>query len=440
MSALLVNEVSAVRVRLFVPWVGAWVADVDLDIGSDKPMPKGKVVLAINDAKLVGTVDARASGRFGEKGSLRVVAGGAGWDKFPPEQTFHNDAGVKSNIVITSTASAVGESAVDASPVDLDVDYIRSSKLPAVRVLKDRAWYVDDKGITQVAERPTATMPDDYDLLMWDPYLRTAELAGESLLMPGTVLKDPRIGDDPHTATVRDVEHIFDANGVRITAMCMLGKKPAVDSSRLLGLLTTAIRELGGLEHLKVFRYRITKQGPDGRLFLQAIRKSAGVPDTLPITIFPGMAGDSADHVPGTECLAIFTEGEPSRPLIVAFDGQEPLVRRIFAKTFIILGDLTAMPLAHAVETLTGFASTSTFSTAIGIFGAAVAKFATALSSYVTAIQPVADPLNTVTPAMTAAASALGAAGTALGTASGIIIGTLGGIIAGLPTKKVLGT
>src|SRR5260221_6333886 len=101
MSALLVNEVSAVRVRLFVPWVGAWVADVDLDIGSDKPMPNGMVVLAINDANLVRTVDARASGRFGKQGSVRAVAGGAGWDRFSPERSFHDDAGVNSIIVIT---------------------------------------------------------------------------------------------------------------------------------------------------------------------------------------------------------------------------------------------------------------------------------------------------------------------------------------------------
>src|SRR5260221_12206037 len=96
------------------------------------------------------------------------------------------------------------------------------------------------------------------------------------------------------------------------------------------------------------------------------------------------------------------------------------------------------MPLAHAVETLTGFASTSTFSTAIGIFGAAVAKFATALSSYVTAIQPVADPLNTVTPAMTAAASGLGAAGHAHRPAGGVIIRTPRGINTRPPTPKMI--
>ncbi len=395
MSSLLVNDVQATRLRLFVPWVGAWVADVELDIGSDKPMPKGKVVLAINDAKLIGTVDARASGRFGEKGSLRVVAGGAGWDKFPTEQTFHNDAGLKSDVVITSTASAVGESAIDSSPVDLDVDYIRSSKAPAVRVLKDRAWYVDDKGITQVAERPTATMPDDYDLLMWDPYQRVAELAGESLLWPGTVLKDPRIGDDPHTATVRDVEHVFDAAGARITAMCMLGKKPTADSSRLLGLLTTAIRELGGLDHLKSYRYRITKQGPDGRLFLQAISKASGIPDTLPISIFPGMAGDSAQHTPGTTCNIFFIEGDPSRPYVLGFDGADPLIRRVHATTNVELGDSTATPLVHSIPLLLILAA---FVTEIGadVTLLTTPPTSTTFSAYAPAKQALLSALLTV--------------------------------------------
>jgi hypothetical protein len=411
MGSLLINDVQATRMRLFVPWVGAWVADVELDIGSDKPMPSGKVVLAINDAKLIGTVDARASGRFGEKGSLRVVAGGAGWDKFPPEQTFHNDAGVKSDVVITSTAASVGESAVDSSPVDLDVDYIRSSKLPAVRVLKDRAWYIDDKGITQVAERPTATMPDDYDLLMWDPYQRVAELAGESLLLPGTVLKDPRIGDDPHTATVRDVEHIFDAAGARITAMCMLGKKPAVDSSRLIGLLTTAIRELGGLEHLKCFRYRITKQGPDGRLFLQAIRKTSGIPDTLPISIFPGMAGDSAQHTPGTTCNVFFVEGDPSRPFVLGFDGADPLIRRVHATTKVELGDDSATPLAH--------------STPLAIIFAAFVAFHTADASLLTT-PPTSVTFSVYAPAKNALITTL--------------LGIVSGELALIPTLKVTGT
>lgn len=322
MTTLAVNGLTATSVRLFQPWSGAWVADADFDLETVPMVPVGPAILKVGTAVLLGTVDPDASGKFGEKARARIIGGGGGWHRTVSARHFHNDVGVFSAAVIAATAAEVGEKAVDASPSRLGVDYMRSAG-PASRVLAGRDWYVElTSGTTIVG--PRATLPANpltVEVLDWDPEQQRAEIASDDIVSPGTVLVDTRFG----TATIRDVEQTFSAGGARATAWC--SEKA---STRLVGLLSSLVGERGRTLYLKPHHYRIVAQGPDGRLTLQAVRKTSGVPDSIALPIWYGAPGLKSELVtPGTECAVVFLDGDPAQPAVVSFYGGNELATGI---------------------------------------------------------------------------------------------------------------
>ncbi len=353
MGPLRVASVTAVSMRLLLPWVGVWTAEADLDLGSTVAVPTGRVNVDVGGMTLSGTVDARGTGRFGEKARVRVVGGAAGWSKVAPRRHFHNDAGVTTRDVFEATASAVGESIVVTASERLGVDYVRGQGTPedpvaASAVLDGTLWYVDADGVTKFGPR-SSTPSADVEVLSWDPDQRRAELAADTIVWPGTKLADPRFG----TVVVRDVEQLFDpSKGSRLSVWCFLSDSltsAKTEASRLIAGLATAARRAVHPELLRPYRYRIEKLNVDGRLYLQAVTKAAGVPDTLPITVVPGMAGDSADHVLGTTCLVWFVDG-PQDPVVLGFTGEKvPTQRRVYGDE-VLVGDAGAVALAKAAQ------------------------------------------------------------------------------------------
>lgn len=334
MSAFLsVGKTNAVALRLLIPAIGAWVLTADLDLPASQPLPTGKVVVTIGQETLLGTVDDRATGRFGEKAKVRVIAGAGKWESDAKPQDFHNDAGVTSSLVLSATASAIGEVLVEDSPISYGTpDYMRTSG-PARRVLDGRVWYLDAMGVTHVVvSRPTSPPSKDVEILSWDADQRVAILSTDTVVWPGTVLTDPRFD----TVTVRDVEQVFSAQSSRVNAWCA-----KTEGTRLLTAFRTMIEELGGLAAMRCYQYRIQQENSDGRLFLQAVRRAAGVPDALPLSIYPGMAGDTADHKPGSLCIVHFMEGDLKRPVVLGVDGTEPTERRIYSNV-VKIGDASA--------------------------------------------------------------------------------------------------
>ncbi len=318
MTTLLLNTFRAVSVRLLIPWTGAWIADVDFDLEAVPVAPTGAALLKIGETTvLLGTIDPRASGRFGQKGRARVVAGAGGWDKTVTARHFHNDAGLLSAAVLTATAAEVGEKLVQPIPSVLGFDFVRSAG-PASRVLAGLDWYVDFSGVTFVGPRvPIPADPTSVEVLSFDPNTQRAEIASDAVIRPGTILVDPRFG----TATVRDVEQTFNDAGARATAWC-----GETSTSRFISGLKSLAREATGLAHLKGYKYRVVAAGPDGRLTLQALRRAAGVPDSIAIPVWPGVAGVSVQVAPGTICIVEFVEGDPAQPVVRAFEPGATIV------------------------------------------------------------------------------------------------------------------
>ena len=94
--------------------------------------------------------------------------------------------------------------------------------------------------------------------------------------------------------------------------------------SRLLRAMQAIVREtFPRYDFLAKYRYRVVKMNPcDDRVQLQAVRKLAGLPDLLPVSILPGMAGLSAVLTPGAIVLVEFIEGDPSLPIVTHFEAK----------------------------------------------------------------------------------------------------------------------
>lgn len=312
MNSSALGGVSILAGTLFIPWVGAWVLDVDLDLASSQALPSGKVTPNVGDTTLTGTIDARGTGRFGEKGRARVVAGAGGWSSTVVARHFHSDAGLLSSTVLQATAAdAGGETVNDANPVTIGIDYVRLAG-PASRVLElgGRDWYVDATGVTQIADWPTLTPSSDVDVLDYDPETRMLLLSADSIVWPGTVFTSTTFG----TVTVRDVEVAIAPSSFRIKAWCS-----GAPSSRLQASLRTQIREYSQADFGKLWMYRITTVGSDGRLQLEAVNESDPIPALLPISVWPGCAGFFADFVTGTSVIVEFIAGDPTQPIIRGF-------------------------------------------------------------------------------------------------------------------------
>jgi hypothetical protein len=308
-----------VSMRLLHPFKGVWLADVEIDPDQVALAPSsGKVKITIGQppvATLLGTIDPRGSGDFVGVSHRRVLGGGAGWDKTVSPQHFHSDGGpgVVNTTVIAATAGLVGEVANIIAPSSLGADFVRSAG-PASRVLDGTEWWLDLTGVTQVGPRPPAAQPAGLTLIKWDPTTQSAEVTCDTVLLPGTLLVDPRLPSAG--VTVRDVEQRFDGHGSSAVAWCGVA---AVE--QLMGDLRSMVEEFSGKKFLATYLYRIVQQNSDGRLQLQAVDTNAGVPDTLPIAPWTGHAGASAKYRPGTLVRVGFLEGDPSEPIA---DSYEP--------------------------------------------------------------------------------------------------------------------
>jgi hypothetical protein len=335
------NGVRCLSVRLVTCWKGAWFADCDLDPDStpvtSADVPSGKVTITIappgaTAITLTGFVDPNAAGRMVSSVPVRVI-GGYGWAQSTAAQHFHSDGGVSSITVEQATAAGVGETVVDASPALLGVDWVRTAG-PASSVFADRDWYVDTNGVTQVASRPTATPDPTVELLEWDPKHQHGTLAGDALVLPGTVITDPRF-DGP--ITVRDVAQTWDRNGTRVEIWC-----GASAAGRIISALTNMVRQLGQIATLKRYRYRIITQNSDGRLVLQALPNPDGsktdAPDVNPVSVAPGMSGLSALYKLSSECTLALVNGDPAQAFVESFDGAVPLEVTITATGVVHVG------------------------------------------------------------------------------------------------------
>lgn len=310
------------RIRLTIPAKGAWVAEAEME---NEANLSGRVTVTIGKLTASGTVDPSDSGTFGGVTKLRVVGGAGGWGARPAlASPYHNDLGVKARLVAEDAARAVGESLGGFVPraERLGRDYLRQHTLPAARALEDAAggadWWVDLAGVTQVGTRPSSTPdPASYVVQAYDPDGRRVTLAVDSpeLIPIGAVLTK----DLPAAVTVREVtiEVSGDSEeGLRVVAWGGTGE------GALAGALRSVVERMTDRGLPYVYRYSVVKMS-GVRVELRAVRRAAGLPDTLALSMWPGVAGSHATLPPGAQVLVQFLEGDRSAPVVVAFAGAD---------------------------------------------------------------------------------------------------------------------
>lgn len=308
-------------VRLTVANTGPWFAECEFE-GAPPVQPGARAALDIGDMRLVGTVSLTYAGTHGERRKCSIVAGGNGWGQPLAAKSYHNDAGVKARLIAEDAARAVGETLGVFVPASerLAADYVRQAGR-ATRALEDAAgvgvpWFVDFAGVTQIGPRPAVPLDATrYEVLAYDPRLRLVTLTADQLgaVVIGSVLSEGL--DAPQT--VREYEISVSGAEVRVKAWC-----GGADASRghladlLTGIATAATdRRLTGL-----YRYRVVRMAGD-RAELQAARKSAGLPDIIPVSIWPGVPGVAVTLTPGTAVLVAFIEGDRTMPVVTHFAG-----------------------------------------------------------------------------------------------------------------------
>lgn len=359
---ILLNALQGVSACVTMPKAGAWFADVDLDLDVVPVMPTGPAILTLDTTILRGTIDDRHSGKIGSKAKVRLVAGGGGWDTPVPALHIHNDAGVLSTAVYAVTAASVGESPVVelGAPKLFGVDYVRTQG-PASRVFAGVEWWVDILGITHTGPRPPLPPPLPTDILNWHPTSKVAEIASDVFVLPGMVLVDPRFG----VATVEDVEHTFDGSGAKAIAWCstpsltgaatsVLASPPPSSGTKLVRALGALARESAGSATLKQYPYRVVVQAPDGRVNLQSTILGGEAPAFLVlIDIWAGLPGMSCKLTPASVVLVSFVNGDPGRPVIVAFDPDNPPAIEVKLDGIrIALGTIAIDPVAKSTATV----------------------------------------------------------------------------------------
>lgn len=315
-----INGQRCTSVVLTVGNVGPWHADCDLE---GDPDLSGRVELAVGTLKLSGTVDPRTSDAYGLQRRVRVVGGAGGWGAPVDPKAYANDAGVKARTVAEDVARAVGETIGDFVPRDERVGkaYVRQVG-PASRTLEDVlggvAWWVDYAGVTRAGPRPAVTAPAaSYQVLAYDPRDRIVTLGVDD---PGAVGIGSVLSERLEApVTVRSLELRVTAGELRVLAWCGGGESAY---GQVTGLLRSIAQRATDRQLHGLYRYRVTRMAGD-RVELQAVKRIVGLPDLLPISMWPGIAGAHAEIAPSAEVLVSFIEGDRAQPVVLHFAGKD---------------------------------------------------------------------------------------------------------------------
>jgi hypothetical protein len=315
------------RLSLTVPNTGVWCAEVEF-IEAPELADGAQVDLRIGSTVWRGTVAPGENGVFALTRKCMVKGGGGGWSKPLAPKHYHNDFGVRAREVAEDLCRETGEVLGSFVPASerIGVDYVREAGITAAGSLADIIggvpWWVGQDGLTNVGMRPATQLNSDrFELLTYEPRLRMATLGVNASdigpIVIGATLVDQRI-DRP--AVIREYTVELAEDRLRVQAYCADSE---VTAGNLAQLMTSIVKRVMDERLLGKFRYRVVNMRVDGRVDLQAVNKTSGVPDLQYVAMWPGVAGAHADLTPGAEVLVEFIEGDRAQPIITGFGGRQ---------------------------------------------------------------------------------------------------------------------
>jgi hypothetical protein len=342
-------DLRVTHARVSLPAWGIPWTEVSID---EEATLSGRVALKVADLTLSGTVISGGPGPVG-RSKFRIAGGAGGWGKTLPARSYTNDAAVKADTVLTDLARESGETvdlttvptAAFAAPGGQSIQasirvgpaFVRE-KAPAARALEQlfpSSWYVGESdGVTRIGKRPVTTVTTPVTVRSVDRARRVVVLSAESIatLVPGCVVEG---------IEAVDVMHELAPGAGLVTTIWGAG---ITATSRRLTLLRRLLEQLDPFQRFRgLFEYRVVTQDQLGRLNLQPVRVSTGMPDLQHVPVRPGIPGARADHFLGACVLVTFLDASPARPVVTGFaDDQSggflPTRLELDATTELILG------------------------------------------------------------------------------------------------------
>lgn len=314
-----VDEHPVQSITVHVPAIGPWWAEV---VFEGAPLVSGRASIWLGGLELVGTIDPTHDGIHGLQRRARIVAGAGAWASPLEPRAYHNDAQVRARTVAEDAAREAGEQLGDFVPSveRIGIDYVRQAG-PASRALEDvigdAAWWVGYDGRTHVGAR-AAGDAEGYEILEVEPAHRVVTLSCDELdgILVGRTLEGPQL-EAP--LTIRDLAIAVTEEGVRVRAWCGGTDR---SQSRLVDALRSIIARATDGALFGTWRYRVVRRSAD-RVELQAVRRAPGLPDVLPVSMWPGCAGAHASLAAGAEVLVQFIGGDRREPIVTHFAGKD---------------------------------------------------------------------------------------------------------------------
>lgn len=309
------------------------------------------VTLQVGSAKFKCKVSPEFGGTHALAKKVALILGGGGWGQLLPSKTYPNDAGVKSLTIVNEVCGLVGETLGTFEPrVKIHPEKHVRRAGPASQALEDATggtpWRVDRNGVTHVGLRtPTPAPKDAYELLEYSPETRIATLAFQDLtkLDVGSVLTSDRL-DAPQTIQAFDLEVTGETS--RMYAYCGTSQNSTAEIQNVLRAIVnrTSDRRIWGK-----WRYRVVKMA-GRRVSLQAVNRSAGLPDIPNVRMHFGLPGSKATLTEGSIVTVEFLEGDPDLPRVTGYAGDEDARSR--AVELVLGGEENAQEIACKGDTV----------------------------------------------------------------------------------------
>lgn len=344
-----VNGATVLDGSFTMPRIGAWTAVVQVD--ATEP-PADRVVVASYDGafSLVGTV--LHGDTYSDTTHVRLVGGAGGMQKPVAARGYQS---IPARIVVADILSEVGETlSPTAEGLDVILPHYARRATTADRALQQVlsllgvSWRILGDGTVwtgtdtfREATQENAVVLDQNEGEQW------IELGVDTpALLPATTFEGKK---------VQAVVHRIVGAGVR--TRLMFGE---TDKQRSLWR-AIVLKSLPEIDHQAWYPSTVVAQRPDGSV--DVMPEASHVPPLPGVELEYPVPGMTAKVAPGARVMVHFEDGNPSKPKASLFSGGtllqlklEPSLSAEINSLSVQLGGPSALPLAHAIETIAMFA------------------------------------------------------------------------------------
>lgn len=330
MTAPTLGDVTVSRAVVTIPRWG--ITTIDAVTLGDDDLAGRSLTFAHRSLELTCTVIDGGVQR--QRGHWLCVVGAGKWSTSVAARGYRNAAGVKLSTVVGDVAREIGEQTGTLPTTQIGPAYDRregeaSRTLDAVA---PEGWYVDEAGKLQIGLRSASSYGGEYVLEDRAPngQLLTVLAPDWSELLPGAQLEGIEVASVRHEVTPD-----------RVRSLLWGTTEPIGD--RAFGALRRLIRSATRqTDYYRMVEYKVSKVDT-GYLDVRPMRSGVGLPDLTNVPTRPGVPGGGGDPVVGSSVLVAFADGVPTRPMIVAYDGEaangwKPTKARLNATTLVEIG------------------------------------------------------------------------------------------------------